>query len=231
MKEEVLKMSRVILAYDLDGTLYNTLEKCFSVDQDIRREFGYEPITKEFYVSQFQSRDWNKFYRDLGIREEDVKEVIAKFIKYFKAIEPPELIPGAIEVLRTSEEALGHKNVYIITNEPLEGVRRRFERDGLMHYIDRVDNPFQGKANELHKLSTGNGNGDKRVVYVGDLVSDGEDCLEARNMGAENLRFYGITHKYAMNPKDKMLKFVAGNPDFAETLNSLDEIDRIWKER
>ena len=81
MKEEELnKMSRIKLAYDLDGTLYDTLERCFSVDQDIRRELGYNPITKEFYVSQFQSRDWKKFYRDLGIREEDLDEVIKKVV-------------------------------------------------------------------------------------------------------------------------------------------------------
>ncbi len=224
-------MSRIKLAYDLDGTLYDTLETCFSVDSSIRKELEYDSITPEFYVSNFQSRDWNKFYRDLGIREEDLERVIDMFVGRFKATESPKLIPGAREALSRSEEALGHENIFIITNETSEGVRKRFERDGLMHYLDRVDNPMQGKTNELYKLAMCNGNEGKKVVYVGDLVSDGEDCLKAIKSGAKNLRFYGITHKYAMNPMEKMQAFVDSNRDFAEILNSLEEIDRIWKEK
>ncbi|MEK6891073.1 MAG: HAD-IA family hydrolase [Nanoarchaeota archaeon] len=225
------KPENLIIAYDLDGTLYDFGKICFSVDQVIRRELGYPDITSEFYVSEFQSRDWNKFYRDLGIRDDDLEKVIEMFIERFKATESPKLIPGAREALRRTEEAIGHNNIFIITNETTEGVRKRFERDNLIHYIDRVDNPMQGKANELYKLAMCNGNEGKRVVYIGDLVSDGEDCLKARKAGAKNLRFYGITHGYAMNPREKMLEFVARNANFAETLNSLDEIDRIWKGR
>ena len=216
------------LAFDLDGTLYDTLTLCFDVDEGIRRDLRYGNISREEYRSRFQSKDWRRFYRELGIREEEIDTVLNQFVKRFKAANPPHMVPGAKEALQAAEEALGHGNIFIVTNETTEGVQRRFERDGLMHYRDRVENPFQGKAIALHRLAT---NHDGAFIYVGDLVSDGEDCSEARRMGATNIEFYGITHPYAMNPEEAMKEFVRRNEEFAKILNNLRELDVLWSQR
>ncbi len=217
------------IAFDLDGTLYDTLPRMLEVDGSIRKDFGYQDISLEEYRLNFQSRDWRKFYRDLGIRDEHLDDVIEEFVKRFKLSSPPEMIPGAREVLQKTERAIGHKNTYIVTNETSEGIRKRFERDGLVHYFDRVSNPFQGKSKELHRLATDN-NGSP-LFYIGDLVSDGEDCREAREEGAENLRFCGIVHPYAMNTEGSMRKFVQENKDFAQVLNNLGEVERLWNQQ
>ncbi|MDP1693961.1 MAG: HAD hydrolase-like protein [Candidatus Woesearchaeota archaeon] len=216
------------LAFDLDGTLYDTLTLSFDVDEGIRRDLRYEKVSREEYKTKFQSRDWRRFYRDLGIREEHIEFVLDEFIRRFKAANPPHMIPGAKEALQGAEKVLGHENIFIVTNETPEGVQKRFQRDGLMHYLDRIENPFQGKAIELHRLATGH---DGVFTYVGDLVSDGEDCSEARRMGATNIEFYGITHPYAMNPEEAMKEFVRRNEEFAKILNNLRELDVLWSQR
>lgn len=220
---------RITLAYDLDGTLYDTLDSVFRVDQEIRTDLGYDPISKDDYRAHFQSRDWNKLYRDLGIREEDVSKVISMFIERFKEAEVPYLIPDAKDAIERSERVLGKDNIFIVTNETSEGVAKRFERDGLTRYSDRVKNPFKGKSRELYDLALADGNREFPFVYVGDLVSDGEDCKVAREMGAENLRFYGLVHEYSFSTPQAMNLFVSANQDFAKTLNNLREIHRVWK--
>ena len=154
--KEVKRLIIMKIAFDLDGTLYDTLPIILEVDRAIRKDLGYQYVPREEYKSKFQSRDWNKFYRDLGIRDEHVEEVINRFIERFKLSNPPEIIPEAREVLQKTEQKLGHKNVYIVTNETPEGVKKRFERDGLLHYLDRIDNPFQGKSEELYRLAKSN---------------------------------------------------------------------------
>jgi FMN phosphatase YigB (HAD superfamily) len=214
------------IAFDLDGTLYDTFSKIFEVDMSIIRDLGYQESTEEEYLSKFQSKDWNKFYRDLGVKDEDLEKVTNEFYRRFKLSNPPELIPVAIEIIRKAEDILGSKNIYLITNESQDGVRKRFERDGLTYYFDRVYYSAQGKSRELYLLATTH-NPDV-LFYVGDLVSDGEDCREARNLGATNLRFCGMVHPYSMNPKESMNGFVEKNRDFAQVLNGLNEVSKLW---
>jgi len=216
------------IAYDLDGTLYDSLAHVFGVDTRIRERLGYPIISLDDYRRNFQSHDWKKFYRDLGIREEDIDMVVSLFIKENRIGEPPTLIPGAREALCVTEEAIGRENIYIITNEPFEGVKIRFERDGLTHFLQNVDNPFAGKVNEIFRLAQSDLK--SPFIYIGDIISDGESCLEARKMGANNVRFYGITHPYAITPRDLMERFVAQNSDFAQVLENLASVNKMWSQ-
>ncbi len=214
------------IAFDLDGTLYDAFPNIFEVDMSMLRDLGYKELTKEEYKSKFQTKDWNKFYRDLGVGDKDLEKITNEFYRRFDLLDPPKLIPGALKIIRKAEETLGSKNIYIITNEDEKRVEKRFRRDGLMHYFNRVSCSLEGKSKELYRLATTNNK--SLLFYIGDLVSDGEDCIEAINKGAKNLRFCGIIHSYSMNPKKQMINFIKENRNFAQVLNSLDRVPKLW---
>lgn len=215
------------LVYDLDGTTHDSFPAIFSIERTLRKEFGYPPIEPAVYRRKFQTNDWNRFYMDLGIKEQDLESYIQLFVEKFAQMPPPRIIPGAKNAIDRSIDKLGLANVYIVTNEPKERVRVRFKRDGLSYLLENVRNPFEGKAKELFELAIDT----EKLAYVGDLVSDGESCKKARDMGAANILFYGITHPQAMNPRDIMLAFIALHPDFARELKNLGEIERTWDQQ
>jgi phosphoglycolate phosphatase-like HAD superfamily hydrolase len=217
------------IAFDLDGTLYDTLPVFFKVNNLVRKKFNYPNITLSTYKSKFQTKDWKKFYTDLGIKEEDVEKIESEYHKIYNSMPLPELIPDAKKALSEVEQLIGHENIYIITNENSVNVERRFKKDGLAYYLDRIDTPAVGKANELHRLSSCNNN--STLFYIGDLVSDGEECKTAREMGATNLKFGAITHEYAISPKEKLIEFVSQNTKFSKVLNSLSDIKQLCNQQ
>ncbi|MBI4738057.1 HAD hydrolase-like protein [Candidatus Woesearchaeota archaeon] len=213
------------IAFDLDGTLYDSVAAVLELDNDIFRRFGYLPIEREFYKRNFQSHDWKKLYSDLGIREADIPAVIDLFKREFDNVEPPRLISGAREVVDAVHQHVGDDRLYFVTNEPAHRVEKRFKRDGFERHLQRVHSPFQGKAKELHALAVQQCH--RPFVYIGDLVSDGEACRAARNNGASNLRFYAILHEYSMNLREDLQYFVDANPDFAKTVECLEDVVKL----
>ncbi|MFH1978622.1 MAG: HAD hydrolase-like protein [Candidatus Aenigmatarchaeota archaeon] len=213
-----------IIAYDLDGTLYDSLDVMVTVIKSVFSDFGYTPPTKEAYRKFFQPHNWKQFYRDLGAKEKDVDGMIAAYVARFDSTEQPHLIKGARRALEKSEEAVGSKNIFFITNAPGALVKARLERDGLVHLIPNIRSPFEGKTNELHEIAKNC----KSLDYVGDVVWDGVDVLNVRTRGETNIRFFAIAHEYAFNTLESLREFVDKHPEFANMLNGLDEIDRIW---
>ncbi len=214
------------IGLDLDGTIYDTLESIFELDQQVRKECGYETLTKTKYKRVFQSEDWHKLCVDFGIRNEDVDEYRSRLERKIKTMGPPHLIPGGKEAVAKVETHLGLDNFHIITNGHIDGIKQRFERDGLDYLLPRVSHPYEGKADTLFDIAQENPGAE--FVYVGDLVSDGRACRQARERGAENIRFCAITHEYAMNLPESLHDFVAEN-DFAFSIESINELERVWK--
>ena len=211
---------------DLDGTFYDSLSSFYETSMKVLNLLGYAPVPLEKYRRVFQSNDWRKFNSDLGIRDDGIDEAMKLFqIEYLK-VTPSHLIPGAKRALDKVEDSVGSENIFFITHESSERVRMRFERDGLSHLLENVHSPREGKSKEIYELAIEKS--EIPFVYVGDLVSDGKACLEARKNGARNVKFYGITHPHAINHPDLIREFVQENCDFAETLDSLDDIDIIW---
>lgn len=217
----MIKLMRKI--YDLDGTLYDAKSRIIRIDDEIMLELGYQPVSEEAYMKSFQSKDWRALYKSLGIREEHIDKAIEMFFEKNAEREQPFLIPGAKKILLKSVQSLGFENNYIITNEPPEGVEKRFERDGLTFLLPNVRSSYQGKEEEILKLAKT----DLPVAYIGDIVADGEECLKARERGATNLMFWGLTHKYSFNPPDMIKAFVDEHQDFARAIDSLEEIEKI----
>lgn len=211
---------------DLDGVFYDALDLCLDIDTTIRTNLGYPPTSKEDYTKHFQTKDWKKFYRDLGIKEKDLEKVIKSFYEELEKREPPSLIPGAKEAIEKIEKALGKENIYFVTNEPEYRIKKRFKRDNLLHLLPNARSSLEGKSRKLYEIAITDLS--FPFNYIGDLVSDGEECLEAINKGAKNICFYGILHKYSFNPPEMIKSFVKQHPEFAKTLNNLQEVNKIW---
>ncbi len=216
------------IGLDLDGTIYDTLESIFELDQQVRKECGYEPLTKAKYRRVFQTENWQKLCVDFDIRDEDVDEYRGRLEQKIKTMGPPHLIPGGKEAVEKIETQLGLDNFYIITNGHIDGIEKRFERDGLDYLLPRVSHPYEGKADTLFDITRENPGSE--FVYVGDLVSDGRACSQARERGAENIKFCAITHEYAMNLPEALHDFVAED-DFAFSIGSIHELELVWKKK
>ncbi len=221
-------IDKMKIGLDLDGTIYDTLESIFELDQQVRKECGYEPLTKTEYRRVFQTEDWHRLCIDFGIRKEDIVEYRRQLELRIKTMEPPHLIPGGKETVGRIERHLGLNNFHIITNGHIDGIRQRFERDGLGYLLPRVRHPYEGKAGTLFDIAQESP--ESEIVYVGDLVSDGRACGRAREMGAENVIFCAITHDYAMNLSESLHGFVTEN-DFAFSIESIVELEQVLKMR
>ncbi len=216
----------MIIGLDLDGTISATLELIFELAQQVRKDCGYAPLTKTEYRRVFQTEDWHKLCVDFGIRKEDVDDYRNLLELKIKTMGPPRMIPGGKEAVSKIETHLGLDNLHFITNGHIDGIKQRFERDGLDYLLQRVSHPYEGKADTLFDIARENPGSE--FVYVGDLVSDGRACRQARERGADKIKFGAITHEYAMNLPEALNDFVAEN-DFAFSIESIHELERIWK--
>ena len=217
------------IAFDLDGTLYDSLGVILSVTNHVRKELGYQAVTSEEYIAAFQSNDWMKLHEDLGMSAQDAKEFVRRYYIEYKYCPLPELIPNAKGIINRAKSDLGKENIYFVTQEPKSDVKRRFLRDQLIPFLSHVRAPLEGKTSVLKDLAMENI--DVPLYYIGDIVSDGQACLEARKSGAVNLFFCGIIHPFAMNKRKAMESFVSQNSSFASIVLSLDELPKVWSKK
>ena len=190
----VKRVKRVAVA-DLCGTFYDSRRQLVKVENLVLAHYGKPPITEDRYMQVFSmaSRDaLREFYASVGVPRDKLDEAEKLFRVWWNELPPPPLIPGAKEAFERLDEGHG-KNVYVVTNEVREMVEKRFERDGLERYLSRAhSSPPGGKAAVLFEIAQAHP--DAIVAFVGDTVSDGRECLRAREMGSQNLRFVGILH-------------------------------------
>ncbi|MFA6462120.1 MAG: HAD hydrolase-like protein [Candidatus Woesearchaeota archaeon] len=209
------------IAFDLDGTLYDTLPHTLEVENINLAEKGYPAITEDTSRSLLQSHDWKQYYRDMGVREEDIQPLLDLFYKRWIEREPPQLIHGALEVITLAENKFGEDNVFLLSNEVRSLIDKRLIRDGLDRYLSRIVSSLEGKTSLLLDLSQRE---DSKLIYVGDLVSDGEACLQARAQGANNLSFLALTHAYGMNHPEDLRRFALEHADFATEIKNFKEL-------
>ena len=214
------------LALDIDGTTHDSLPFVLDVTNRALQENGFNHVSMETYKLHFDPRDWTCMYAHLGAGYEHADAVIASFYKLYKQVGNPPPIPGAINAVLEAKDALGHENVSFITHELREKVLTRFERDGLTRFLDTTVYVGNSKANALYQEAKKDSS---RLIYVGYLTTDGISCQEAREMGADNLFFYGLTHEYAGHPENRMRLFISANPEFARELKHITQLHTVWK--
>lgn len=217
-------------AFDLDGTLYDTLPFSIRAENILLEKHQVTApdgtpvqVNADTLRQIFQSVNFDRYYEALGIADpEERKIMIQEFYPIFDSLGLPELLPGAKELLTRAESSLGLGNIHFITNATPQNYQARFRRDGLERYLPQVRDTLQGKAALLLQLAAQT---QSRLIYVGDMVCDGEECFKARDFGAD-LHFYGLTHESAFSHPEAMRAFVKKHPAWAVSVNSLEELSR-----
>ncbi|MDD5253631.1 MAG: HAD hydrolase-like protein [Candidatus Nanoarchaeia archaeon] len=212
------------LAFDLDGTLYDSLPFVFEADSETRIELGYPSISLEFYKKNFQMKDLKAFYRSLGIKEEHLEIVNDMFFKNFESKGPFYLVEGAKKALQKAVKNIGKENIIILTNRPSNTLDKLLGYNEIINLVNGIYRAPESKSDLIFELA------DSGFVYIGDLVSDGQACLDARNKGTKEIRFYGVLHEAAFNPRQDMISFIENHRDFAYPLESLNDIDVVLRE-
>lgn len=216
------------LILDLDGTLYDALSLIHNIDMATFGRLGYAQMPVEEYVTKFQVKNWRKMYQNLGIKDEHLDEVIHSFYVESKKATLPLLIPFAKDVVDSAKDNIGIENIGVITNRPHPECIKMLSRDGLNYLLGDIRCPKENKSNDLFEATVGTND---LIIYLGDMLSDGEACLEARSKGVSNLFFVGIIHKYALSRPGAMQEFVSQHLDFAQVLNSLEDLPRLWNRK
>lgn len=228
-KMEERDRKKIAMIFDLDGTLYNTAPLTLDIENIVREEMGYPKLSREDYNRHFQSRDWDKLCRDIGVKEEDIKEYARRFREvYANETKLPPIISGARSMLENTADAIGYENVHVVTNNSPSKVKAVFDRDGLSWLLSSIEHPEEHKAETLYELAVANKN--KSCFYVGDIVSDGIACGDARDMGATNLGFYGVMHNYSFNRPEDMIRFILDNREFARGMTNIRDVGAIWSQ-
>lgn len=220
-----IRDTKPYVVFDLDGTLYDSLQPSIDALNAALEAMNYPKITKEVYLNNFQTNNWSKFYLSLGIKEGDITKIIALFRKLWAEIEPPRLINEVLQVFNFLEDMIGQEHILFVTNEKIENVAKRFERDGLTRYLPFVKTSPEGKAKAIFSLAKLYY--PSQLIYIGDLVSDGEECLAARNLGAANVFFFGIIHQHSLNAPEKILNFASDHCSYCGVIPTLNQLTTV----
>lgn len=170
--------------WDFNGTLLRDVELALSIDNELLRRMGMEPITLEIYRT-FMRNPVDLFYRDLGVdlEKHDFAWINATFLERFdREVLSAGLMPGTLEALGAVQAAGYTQSILSSSYEPT--LLRQARELGLMPYMQAVTgllNNLGGTKEErgLHQLAA-LGVAAEEAVLVGDMITD---AFVASHMG------------------------------------------------
>lgn len=214
---------KIVPVFDMDGTFLDSFPLIYDVALEVFDAFNINPATPYDVKRYYQSTDFLKYYHDLGFAREDCQDAINLFIELYSKKEVPDLVPNAKTVLANLAQT---HMLQLVTHETHNNTDKRIQSYGLDSIFDTSHalesrGSFVCKSEYILKFARENPN--SIILYVGDIVSDGEAVEKARLKGA-NAIFLGVTHSYAFNLASHLKQFAKGNPEFATTAKSLEEV-------
>jgi HAD superfamily hydrolase (TIGR01549 family) len=172
--------------FDWDGTLVDTLPFMYAATELVMAEYGM-PITWDEYRRHF-TPDWRLLYRRLGLPEQDIDAVGARWWSLYRGRDEAGLLPGAAAAVgRLAERGVV---MGIVTAGRRDSVEPQLVRHGLAgHLAVRVygDDPFEpkpGPAGLRHALDAlGVSEQVTETAYVGDALDDMRMAVAAGTRG------------------------------------------------
>ena len=202
---------RIVRAYDLDGTLSNSIQQNHRTIVETHRHFGLIPPSLETFRDKYdQSNGFKDYEIAIGVPEQLIPEYDKHWWGVFCTImkdTPPTIIPGAREEI----ERLASLGAHLIlltkatemTTDLMLGmawVRSVFNETVFIDgHTDKTD---------AMKALKGRMNGDG-VIYFGDTLSDGKACLGA------GIKFGAMIHEYSYNSEGTLMEFVESSSGMA----------------
>ena len=217
---------QIIRAFDVDGTLSNSLNHNYRTTIRSHCHFSLICPTLEEYRDKYdQSDGFRKLQLGIGVPEKKLQVYNAYWWKTYcdmVAGDPPMMIPGAKE----NVNSLASKGNYLIlltkateqnTDHKLGMVWVRKVFKETVFIDDRFD-----KEIEMAKLRARmNGNG---LIYFGDTISDGQACLRS------GIKFGAMIHEYSYNSENMLMAFVKAHPEMAVAVRGVTDFDRAAEE-
>jgi HAD superfamily hydrolase (TIGR01509 family) len=179
------KVRIVVVMFDWDGVLLDSLQTGFNVYNKIFARMGTKQLTKDEFLGA-QSPNWYEFYMKVGIPESLWKDTDKEWVRLYKE-ESPELHSdalGCITTLRKHGFRLG-----LVSNGSKERVEEELKRLRLTLYFDSTI--FGVKREELKpspfmldRTLNVLGLSPDDAVYVGDSPAD---IQAAKNAGVRSI--------------------------------------------
>ncbi len=181
------------VAFDLDGTLLDSLDCITDSFNHLFRELGLPTLTRDEVVRQ-TSVSLNDYLRDLlgESRVEQAKEI---FRSYYDTVylHQTHLMPGALEALANLPAGVARG---AITNKRGRYARRIADHLGLTGYLTTIIGAEDGHAAKpsaamFEEFMARTGSDRAHTIYVGDTPLD---VQAARNAGIDTYAIAGPTH-------------------------------------
>jgi phosphoglycolate phosphatase-like HAD superfamily hydrolase len=208
-----------IIAFDLDGTLFKTLDDMHRITNLLLKKYGLPQVDRTKYRELFQSNDLNIFCADLGFSSETFLAVQKEFQAIYEHIERPEIIEGVVDILDLCNRKF--ESVHLITHEKQHRMERRLLESNLRQYFETVVST-KDKTLRISELAA-----KSKLVYVGDTISDGQACEKSRLEGF-NVEFWMICHEHSYNLEKHIHEWAKGKK-FVKMFCSMREI-RVYVE-
>lgn len=193
---QFVNQARTAFVFDMDGTLFDSVDQIISAANSTRIEFGYESREKVFYIP-FIGLPARNLFIDLNLLESEEKNFALKFREYLSKLIKTDnkLFKGAVEFLQKSKDS----NIFIgiATTKPSALAHLVVENSKISYLVDHVqgtDN-FQAKPDPtvilrcLEELKT-----DKAIMF-GDRI---EDMIAGKRAGIKSI---GISQGFHSHEK------------------------------
>jgi len=202
-----------LVAFDVNGTLFDDTEIFWNAINGIFPRYGREPLPLKTLQEKF-GQPWTKIYRDNGITDEMASDddLYKVYNQLYKNQDNPVPVSGLKEIL----EWLESRGVLlaIVSTQQNAITLPLLEKYGLTGKFSKVSGSVSDKSAALLDVASVAGISPREIAYVGDQEGD---VRHAKMAGCISVAFCGGLHNH------ERLKMA--HPDYL--IESMQELKKI----
>lgn len=157
--------------FDFDGTIADTLERIFSICNELSSQYGYRSISRD-QIDEVRNMSASQLFEFVGVARFKVPIILSKGKKLlYQDVQSIQPIPGMTEVIRETRNRVS--TLGILTSNSKENVHAFLKANDLevFDFISTVSK-LSGKAKNLKAILRTFALKPNDVVYVGDELRD-----------------------------------------------------------